>query len=411
MRRVVITGLGAVSPLGNNVADYWRGLKDGKCGIDFITRYDTSDCKVKIAAEVRGFNPLEFMDKGEARRTDLFSQYALAVSVQAMADSGLSDIDPQRLGVYFSSGIGGLLTFDAESRKLHTGGESRISPYFIAMMIENMAAGLIAIRHKAEGPSLSVVTACASSTNTVGEAFRAIKHGYADAVIAGGSEATVHPLAIGGFTNSMALSQKNVPDDTSTPFDLRRDGFVMGEGAGALILEEYERAKRRGAKIYAEIKGYGNTCDAHHVTAPRPDGKGAERAISDALKEAGIAGDNLYINAHGTGTPLNDKSETAAIKQALGEKAASCLVSSTKSMIGHCLGAAGALEAIAAVMALKEGIIPPTIGYKQPDPECDLDYVPNKARNKQVDAALSTSMGFGGHNACVAFARGEKNES
>jgi len=405
MRRVVITGMGAVSPLGNDLGSYWSGVKEGKCGIDFITKFDTSDSAVKIAAEVRGFNPLDFMDKGDIRRTDLYAQYALGASIQAMNDSGLKDIDHARFGVYFSSGIGGMITFDSESQKLHSGGQSKISPYFISMMIENTAAGLIAIRHKSQGPTLSIVTACATSTNTIGEAFRAIKYGHADVIIAGGSEATIHPLAIGGFTNCQALSRKNIPNDSSVPFDKRRDGFVIGEGAGALILEEYECAKKRGAKIYAEIKGYGNTCDAYHATAPLPDGSCAARAITEAISEAEISGDNLYINAHGTGTLLNDKSETMAIKFALKEKAYKVLISSTKSMIGHCLGAAGALEAIASVMALKEGIIPPTIGYKEKDPECDLDYVPNLARAKTIGAAISTSMGFGGHNACIAFVK------
>lgn len=404
-RRVAVTGLGAVSPLGNDIGTYWQGLKAGRCGIDFISRFDPSSLKVKIAAEVKGFDPSLFMDKGDIRRTDLFAQYALSASVQAMDDSGLSGIEPERLGVYFSSGIGGITTFDAESEKLRNGGPSRVSPYFITMLIENMAAGLIAIRHKAQGPSLSVVTACASSTNTIGEAFRAIKNGFADAMIVGGSEATIHPLAIAGFTNCMALSQRNVPDDSSIPFDKRRDGFVMGEGAGALILEEYGRAVKRNAKIYAEIRGYGNTCDAFHVTAPMPGGVRAAAAISDAVAEAGIDAENLYINAHGTSTPLNDKYETAAIKLALKDGAAKAIISSSKSMIGHCLGAAGALEAIAAVLALKEGIVPPTAGYREPDPECDLDYVPNKARVSPVKAALSLSMGFGGHNACLAFTK------
>lgn len=407
MRRVVVTGIGVISPIGNNLNDFWTGLKNGKCGIDFITRYDASADKVKIAAEVKGFDAAAFMDKGEIRRTDLYAQYALGASIQAMEDSGLKDINPFRLGCYFSSGVGGVITFDAESRKMNEGGQGKVSPYFITMMIENIAAGLVAIRHNAQGPSLSVVTACATSTNTLGEAFRAIKHGYADAIITGGSEAAIHPLSMGGFTNCMALTKRNIPDDSSIPFDKRRDGFVMGEGAGALILEEYEHAKKRGAKIYAEIIGYGNTCDAFHVTAPRPDGNGATRAITDALNEAKWAGDNLYINAHGTSTPLNDKSETLAIKSALKDKAATALISSTKSMTGHCLGAAGALEAVAAIMALKDGIIPPTIGYKEPDPECDLDYVPNTARVKAVETALSISLGFGGHNACIALKKAD----
>jgi len=406
MKRVVVTGIGAVSPLGNDAKTYWDNVVKGKCGIDFITKFDTADYKVKIAAEVKGFDPSLYMEKGEIRRTDLYAQYALASSMQAMSDSRLKDnIDPKRLGVYYSSGIGGLNTFYDEAVKIAAKEPGRVSPYFIAMMIENIAAGLIAIRNRAQGPALSVVTACATSTNSIGEAFRAIKYGFADAIIAGGSEAAIHGLPIAGFTNCMALSQKNIPLDTSVPFDKRRDGFVMGEGGGAIILEEYEHAKSRGAHIYAEIKGYGNTCDAYHVTAPSPDGKGAAKAILDSLAEAGISGDNLYINAHGTSTPLNDKSETAAIKLALGQKAKLALVSSTKSMIGHCLGAAGVLEAIAAIKALETGIIPPTIGYKEPDMDCDLDYVPNKAKKADVAAAISISMGFGGHNACVAFTK------
>ena len=404
IKRVVVTGMGAVSPIGNDAKTFWENAQKGTCGIDYITRYDTENFKVKIAAEVKDFNPLLYMDKGEVRRTDLYAQYAIAASAQAMEDSGLKDnINPERLGVYFSSGIGGINTFYDDSVKLHTGGASKVSPYFIAMMIENIAAGIVAIKHNAQGPALTTVTACASSTNSIGEAFRAIKFGYADAVIAGGSETGVHPLTNAGFANCMALSKRNIPNDTSVPFDKRRDGFVAGEGGGAIVLEEYEHAKARGAKIYAEICGYGHTCDAHHITAPAPGGLGAARAIKQAMEEAGITGDNLYINAHGTSTPLNDKSETAAIKAVLGEKANKVLISSTKSMIGHCLGAAGALEAIAAIMAIKDGIAPPTIGYKEPDPECDLDYVPNKARKAVINASLSTSMGFGGHNACIAF--------
>ena len=406
MKRVVVTGMGAISPIGNNAKVFWENAKKGTCGIDFIKRFDTADFKVKIAAEVKDFDPLQYIDKGEVRRTDLYAQYAIAACQEAVDDSGiLGKINPERFGVYVSSGIGGLITFYEESVKLHTGGANRVSPYFIAQMIENIAAGLVAIRFKAEGPALTTVTACASSTNSIGEAFRAIKFGYADAIIAGGSEASIHPIVVAGFTNCMAMSRRNVPNETSVPFDIRRDGFVVGEGGGAIILEEYEHAKARGAKIYAEIAGYGHTCDAHHVTAPAPGGAGAARAIKLALEEASLDGDNLYINAHGTSTPLNDKSETAAIKTAIGEaKAKKALISSTKSMIGHCLGAAGALEGIATIMALKDGIAPPTIGYSQPDPECDLDYVPNKARKApNLTSAISTSMGFGGHNACIAF--------
>ena len=406
MKRVVITGLGAITPIGNDIKTYWENLQAGKCGIDFITKYDTENFKVKIGAEVKGFDPSLYMDKGEIRRTDLYAQYALAASIQAMEDSGLKDFDPTRMGVYIGSGIGGITTFYNDSVGLHTGGAGKVSPYFVAMMIGNIAAGIIAIRHKAQGPVMSIVTACATSTHSIGDAFRAIKYGDADIMLAGGSETGIHPIVNAGFTNCMALSQNNVPDDTSVPFDKRRSGFVAGEGGGVIVLEELEHAKKRGAKIYAEIAGYGNTCDAYHITAPSADGSGAARAIKDALKEAKLKGDSLYINAHGTSTPLNDKSETAAIKLALGEaKARKAVISSTKSMIGHTLGAAGVLEAIAAIMALKDGVIPPTIGYKEPDPDCDLDYVPNAARKLQVEGAISTSMGFGGHNGCIAFKR------
>jgi len=349
------------------------------------------------------------MDKGEVRRTDLFTHYAIAVANQAVKDSGISGkdgtVNPERFGVYFGTGIGGIASFYDNSVALHTGGASKVSPYFIAQMIGNIGAGHIAINHNAQGPALTTVTACASSTNAIGEAFRAIKYGLADAILAAGSEAGILPLVNAGFTNCMALSQKNVPDDTSVPFDKRRNGFVAGEGGGAIMLEEYEHAVKRGAKIYAEIVGYGHTCDAYHVTAPSIGGIGASRAIKMAMEEGALTGDDIYINAHGTSTPLNDKSETGAIKLALGEeKARKALISSTKSMIGHCLGAAGVLEAICAIMAIKDGVAPPTIGYKEPDPECDLDYVPNKARKApNLKYSLSTNMGFGGHNACLAF--------
>lgn len=408
MRRVVVTGMGAVTPIGNDLPSYFQGLTEGRCGIDFITRFDTADYKVKVAAEVKGFDPLAYMEKSEVRKTDLFVQYALAAAAQAMEDSALTDkIAPERLGVYFGSGIGGMNTLVTEDAKLLLQGPKKVSPHFIPMMISNMAAGRIAIRFGAKGPSLPCVTACATSTNEIGEAFRAIKHGYADAIIAGGSEAAIVPLALVGFTNCMALSTKNDPAEACIPFDLRRDGFVMGEGAAALVLEEYEHAAARGATIYAEVCGYGNTNDAYHVTAPDPDSTGAAEAIRLALREAGAGEEeSLYINAHGTSTPLNDKAETLAIKQALGEeRARGVFVSSTKSMTGHMLGAAGAAEAVAAVMALREEIIPPTIGYKEPDPACDLNVVPNRAQKARVDLALSTSLGFGGHNACLAFRR------
>jgi len=415
MRRVVVTGLGVVTPVGNDVETFWNNLTNGVSGIGEITKFDTTDYKVKIAAEVKEFDPLLYMEKSEVRKEDLFSQYAVAAAVQAMNDSGLNavegdrevNIDPERLGVYIGSGTGGMNTFLTETDKLATSGPRKVSPFFIPMMIGNMATGNVAIRYNAQGPSLPVVTACATSTNAIGEAFRAIKHGYADAIIAGGAEATVVTLAVAGFTNCMALTQRNDVEAGSIPFDKRRDGFVMGEGAGILILEEYEHAVARGAKIYAEIAGYGNTCDAHHMTAPHPEGKCAARAIKQAVDEAdawNVEGKKIYLNAHGTSTPLNDKGETKAIKTALGEeKAYQIHVSSTKSMTGHMLGAAGAVEAIATVLALKNGVVPPTIGYKEPDPDCDLDITPNVKVETELELGISTSLGFGGHNGCLAF--------
>ena len=405
MRRVVITGLGIISPVGNNIPDYFENLCQGVCGIGPITHFDTEGYKVHLAAEVKDFNPADY-GLENTRRMDLYTQYAMAAAKQAAEDSGIvGAVEPDRLGVYVGSGIGGIHTFAAETEKLLNRGPGRVSPLFIPMMIANIAAGNIAMAMDAQGPCLPVVTACATSTHTIGEAFHAIAHGYADAIFAGGSEAAVEPLAIAGFTSCQALSLSEDADAASLPFDARRKGFVIGEGAGILVLEEYEHAKARGAKIYAEICGYGNTCDAHHITAPRPDGQCASRAIQLAAQEAGMSdADSIYINAHGTGTPLNDSSETTAIKLALGEQAAKkAAISSTKSMTGHMLGAAGAAEAIVCALALKEGILPPTIHYEQPDPACDLDYVPNEARKAQASLALSTSLGFGGHNACLAF--------
>lgn len=410
MKRVVITGMGVISPVGNTVAEFWSSLLAGKCGIDFITRFDASEFKVKIAAEVKNFDAGQYMEKSEARKTDLYARYAIAAAAQAMEDSGYTASDPKRLGVYVGSGIGGMETFMTECQKLLEKGARWVSPHFIPMMIANIASGSIAIRFGAQGPCLPVVTACATSSHAIGEAFRAIKHGYADAILAGGAEAVINPLAVAGFTNCMALSTRNDPLDSSIPFDKRRDGFVMGEGAGILLLEEYERAKARGAKIYAEIRGYGNTCDAYHVTAPHPESVSAAEAIRLAMQEAGISAEDaekMYINAHGTSTPLNDKAETLAIKTAFGAHAGKVMVSSTKSMTGHMLGAAGAAEAIVSVKAVQEGAVPPTIGYKEPDPECDLDVVPNVSRRADIRLALSLSLGFGGHNACLAFARAE----
>ncbi|NLK17883.1 MAG: beta-ketoacyl-ACP synthase II [Clostridiales bacterium] len=405
MKRVVVTGLGIISPVGNTVEQFWDSLINGKCGIGYITRFDTEGYKVRVAAEVKDFDPTRYMDPASTRRMDLFAQYAMAAAVMTMEDSGLEGkISPDRLGVYIGSGIGGLTTLIRETEKGMQKGYSRVSPMFIPLMIANMATSNVAIRFKAQGISLPVMTACATSANAVGEAFRAIKHGYADAIIAGGSEASLLPVAVVGFTNCMALSTKNDPLTACTPFDRERDGFVMGEGAAVLILEEYGHAVRRGANIYAEVVGYGNTCDAYHITSPEPSAEPAARAMELSMREAGISiSEKVYINAHGTSTPLNDKTETLAIKNVFKEYAKEVLISSTKSMTGHMLGAAGAAEIIAAVLALKTGTIPPTIGYRNFDPECDLNYVPNANVKAEVDAALSNSFGFGGHNCCVAL--------
>ena len=407
MKRVVITGLGVISPIGNDINSFWNNAKNGVCGIGEITAYSTEGMAIKLAAEVKDFNAENFgVEKGLARRSDRFCQFALAAAQQAVKDSNIEgNVDSSRFGVYVGSGIGGINTFVNECTKMNEDGANRVSPLFIPMLISNIAAGNIAISHKAEGPCLPVVTACATSSHAIGEAYRAIKHGYADAIIAGGSEAAITPLAVGGFMNSKALSKSTDPLKASLPFDAERGGFVMGEGAGIVILEEYEHAVQRGAKIYAEVCGYGNTCDAHHYTAPKPDGSCAAKAIKEALDEAGYSEkDTLYINAHGTGTPLNDKSETLAIKSALGEKEASrAHISSSKSMTGHMLGAAGAVEIIVSALSLKEGIVTPTIGLQNPDPNCDLNYTPNKAVKADLTIAVSNSLGFGGHNACVAI--------
>lgn len=408
-RRVVITGLGLVSPIGNTVEDFWESLKVGKSGLNFIQGFDEVDLPVRIVAQVKGFDPIAGgLERADVRKMDLYCQYAIVAANQAMKDCGLvsgDNISPDRLGVYVGSGIGGLTTFVREAGKYLEEGAHRISPLLIPNMIANIASGNIAIRHNAQGPCLPVVTACATGTHSVGEAFHAIKYGMVDAIIAGGADAVIHPMAIGGFANSRALTSAGTLEDACTPFDARRSGFTMADGAGVLILEEYEHAVQRGATIYAEVAGYGNTCDAFHYTAPRPDGIPASKAIRMALDEAGYTSDDiLYINAHGTGTPLNDRTETYAIKLALGEDdARKALISSTKSMTGHMLGAAGSVELIASALALKYGIVPPTINYKEPDPECDLNYVPNKAIEVGITMAASNSLGFGGHNACVVL--------
>ena len=408
MRRVVVTGMGIVSPVGNTIDEFWKNITEGVCGIGPITLFDTTDYKAKLGAEVKDFDPRQYMDKAEVLRTDRFAQFGIAAACQAVEESGvIGTVEPERIGVYFGTGIGGIQTFINEHNKLLEKGPRRVSPYFVPMMIANMAAGSIAIRFNCQGAAMPAVTACASGANAIGEAVRAIRHGYADAMITGGSEASITDCGVAGFINMQALSTSTDPKAASLPFDKRRGGFVIGEGGAALVLEEYDRAVARGAKIYCEVTGYGSTCDAYHITAPRPDGMGGVRAMREALEESGYTGDErVYINAHGTGTPLNDKAETLAVKTAFGEeKAREVIISSTKSMTGHMLGAAGAAEAIVCVKVLQEGIIPPTINLLEPDPECDLNYTPNKAVKADIDLAVSNSLGFGGHNACLAMKR------
>lgn len=405
-RRVVVTGLGAITPLGNNVSDTWEGLKNGRNGIAPITLFDTEKFKAKLGAEVKNFEPKEYLEVNEILRTDRYAQFAVAAAQQAVEESGVEGtVEPERIAVIFGTGIGGISTFEKEFTKLMEKGPRRVSPLFVPMMIGNMAAGMIAIRHDCRGSAMPAVTACASGSNAIGEAMRLIRHGYADAVITGGTEAGICPSAIAGFANMQALSSSENPDEASLPFDKRRGGFVIGEGAVALVLEEYEHAKARGAKIYGEVCGYGSTCDAHHITAPHPEARGGAQAMTDAMREAGYTEEDIvYVNAHGTGTPMNDVIETIAIKKAMGEENAhKAYVSSTKSMTGHMLGAAGAVEALACLYALNEGIIPPTINLNEQDESCDLNCVPNKAVKADITLALSNSLGFGGHNACLAF--------
>ena len=406
-RRCVITGMGVVSPLGSTVDSMWENAKNGVCGIDNITKFDATDFKVKVAGEVRNFDAEKYMTKKDIKRNDPFAVYAMGAAVQAMDDSGIDmeKEDASRVGVIFGSGVGGLGTMQQQVTRMNEKGASRVSPMFIPMTIGNMAAGMIAIRHDCRGSAMPAVTACASGSNAIGEAMRMIRHGYADAVIAGGAEASITKSAVAGFINMQALSTSDNPDEASLPFDRRRGGFVIGEGAAALVLEEYEHAINRGAKIYGEVCGYGSTCDAYHITAPHPQARGGTQAMKEAMKEAGyVDSDKVYINAHGTGTHMNDLVETMAVKNALGDEAAAeAYISSTKSMTGHLLGAAGAVEALACIMALNEGIIPPTINLLEQDDECDLNYVPNKAVKADITLALSNSLGFGGHNACLAF--------
>jgi len=408
LRRVVITGIGAITPVGIGKDEFWKNIKDGVNGISEITQFDTTDFKVKIAAEVKGFNPEEYIDKKTAKRQDRFTQFAVSATALAKEDSKIdfSVYEPYRCGVIYGSGIGGLSTLETEHTKLMEKGPNRVSPFFIPMMISNMASGAISMQFGIKGVSYAPVTACSSSTHAIGEAYRAIKHDYIDCAIAGGAEATITPIAVAGFVNMQAMSQTTDINRASIPFDKERSGFVMGEGACTLILEEYENAKKRGAPIYAEIKGYGATSDAYHMTSPDPEGRGAAKAMELAFLESGEPIENLsYINAHGTATPLNDKFETLAIKSAFGEHAYKLMISSTKSMTGHMLGAAGAVEAAACALAITDGIIPPTINYRVPDEELDLDYVPNTARKAEIKGAISNSLGFGGHNASLYIAK------
>ena len=409
MKRVAVTGLGVISPVGNDVPTFWNALCSGTCGIGPITKFDATDYPVKLAAEVRDFDPKQYMEKLDILHSDVYTHFAMAAACQAVADSGIAGtLDAERVGVYIGSGIGGIATFMTEHSKLLNRGPRRVSPYFIPMMIPNMASSMIAMRYHFHGPAMPMVTACASGTNAIGEALRLIRHGYADAMVTGGAEATVNALAAAGFSNMQALSPSEDPNAASLPFDVRRVGFVMGEGAGVLVLEELEHAKQRGATIYAELTGYGSTCDAYHITSPDPSAAESARAIADAWRETGLDTDRVYFNAHGTGTPMNDRIETLAIKKALGEdRARRITISSTKSMTGHMLGAAGGAEAVASVLALRDGIAPPTINLTQPDPDCDLDYTPLTAKHADFDVALSSSLGFGGHNACLAFRKWE----
>lgn len=411
MRRVVVTGLGAVTPIGNNVEAFWDGIKAGKCGIDKVTLFDASDLKTQIAGEVKNFEPTDYMEKKEARKMDRFTQFAMVAASEAVEDSGLNmaEEDPWKVGVITGSGIGGIKTFEEQHATYLEKGPGRVSPFFIPMMIGNMAAAQIAIKYKAKGVNQNVVTACASGTNAIGDAFRHIQYGDSDVIIAGGAEATVSPTAFAGFCNMKAMSTRNDdPKHASRPFDAERDGFVLSEGAGFVILEELEHAKKRGANIYCELVGYGATDDAYHITSPVPGGEGGAMAMKMAIKDAGLKPEEVtYVNAHGTSTKYNDSFETEAIKKALGDAAKTVAVSSTKSMTGHLLGAAGGVEAIVCALAIKDGYIPATINYENPDPECDLDIVPNKGREQEVKVAMSNSLGFGGHNATIVLKKYE----
>ena len=409
-RRVVITGLGTVNPTGNTVAESWAAVKQGVCGVGPITLYDTSNSKTKLAAEVKNFDPAAVLDKRECRKMARFTQFALTAAIEAMADAGIKmeQEDAARFATIVSAGIGGLPNMEEEHAKGEQKGFDRVSPFFVPMTIANMAAGQIAIRFGLKGYCYAPVTACAGGTNAIGDAFHRIRDGYEDLAIAGGAESCISPLGVGGFTSMKALTTATDPNRASIPFDAERGGFVIGEGAGLLVLEELEHAKARGARIYAEVVGYGANCDAHHITAPAPGGVGGAACMQLALADAGLAPEAIdYINAHGTGTPLNDSCETAAIKAAFGGHAAKLRISSTKSMTGHLLGAAGGVEGVFTALALHEGFLPATINLQQHDPACDLDYIPNQGVAEQVEYALSDSLGFGGHNAAVIFKRWE----
>ena len=407
--RVVVTGMGAITPIGNNVNDFWKGIKEGKCGIDKITLFDTTNHKVTLAAEVKNFDAEELLGKKDARKLDRFSQFAVIAAKEAMKHSGLADaeFDRERFGVIVSSGIGGLETMEAACDTLHEKAPDRVSPYVIPMMIGNMASGNVSIAVGAKGYSSSVVTACAGGTHSIGDAYRLIKHGYQDIMICGGTEACIVPVGVAGFANIKALNTSDNPERASIPFDKERAGFVMGEGAGLIVLESLEHAKKRGAKIYAELVGYGVSSDAYHITSPLPDGDGGARSMKAAIEDAKITPEDIdYINAHGTSTPMNDRCETMAIKKVFGENT-KVMVSSTKGNTAHLLGAAGGVEAIACIKAIEDNFVPPTIGYKVPDEECDLDIVPNEGRNVEVKYAMSNSLGFGGHNSTVLFKKYE----
>ncbi len=411
-RRVVITGMGVVSPVGNKVEQFWESLLAGKSGVDRITAFDASEYPTQIAAEVKDFNPEEFMDKKEIRRTDRFVQFGVAASIMALDNAGIDmeKVNAERVGVNVGSGIGGLSTWEEQHRTLLEKGPRRVSPFFIPMMIANMASGQISISTGAKGPNSAAISACATGTHSIGDAFKVIQRGHADVMIAGGTEATITPMALAGFCAARALSTRNdEPQKASRPFDKDRDGFVMGEGAGVVILESLEHAKQRGANIIAEVVGYGMSGDAYHLTQPAPEGEGAARSMKEAIMDAGLEPQQVdYINAHGTSTDFNDKYETMAIKKVFGEYAYRLPVSSTKSMTGHLLGAAGGIETIVCALTLRDQVIAPTINYETPDPECDLDYVPNQPRKAKVNVAMSNSLGFGGHNATIVLKKYEE---